>query len=429
MPSRLLLFLLLLPVLALAQTVRRGPWPARLVAAQVQGSQHFAESDVLAYAGLKAGTEVTPEDLKAAADRLAASGAFEEVQFQYAPVRGGIRLQFHVQDAGELVPTSFDNFVWFSDGELLAAVHRRVPLFNNSVPLEGELLNEVTDALRGLLSEHGVAGDVRFTPHGEADQPPTSGSFSVEGVPIRIVGVEFPGAPLADVPALERAAQPLLHMQYDRAMLRSFAERDLRSVYDQRGHLQASFAEPVRRLVGNDPMAPAVALSIAVTPGPQYRLAGIHWSGNQVIQSYDLSQFIRLAPGAVADAVELRKGLDAVHTAYESRGYLRQATNVKANFNESERTVRYDLEVVEGGQYHMGSVEILGLEAPWRDRVRELWTLREGEPFDATYSARFVREAASILPPNAVTHMDPTIDENSRVVDVTIHYTFQQRLK
>ena len=62
----------------------------------------------------------------------------------------------------KFVPVRFDNLVWFSDQELLDQLHAAVPLFQGQLPVAGELVDEVSNALQGLLIAHNVQGEANY---------------------------------------------------------------------------------------------------------------------------------------------------------------------------------------------------------------------------------------------------------------------------
>ena len=53
-----------------------------LVKVSVAGASRYKEADVIAASGLRAGTQVTSDDLQAASDRLGATGAFQQNRVQ-----------------------------------------------------------------------------------------------------------------------------------------------------------------------------------------------------------------------------------------------------------------------------------------------------------------------------------------------------------
>ena len=139
----LLALILLLPALAGAAD------RYHLVRVLVTGSERYHEDDLVRATGLKVDSQVTADDLQNAANRLGNSGAFSSVQFLFKPAVGtkGVEADFQVSDAEKFLPAAFENFVWFSDSELQAAVHQMVPLYDGQLPTSGNMSDEVNAAL------------------------------------------------------------------------------------------------------------------------------------------------------------------------------------------------------------------------------------------------------------------------------------------
>jgi outer membrane protein assembly factor BamA len=419
-----------LAVLAQAQLARcaDNAWP--LVSARCEGSVRFPETDIVAATGLKSGAKVTLDDFKRAADKLVASGAFERVAYRYSPDAGGIKLVLQVEDAPQFLAVSFDNFVWCADRELIKAVHKRVPLFDGELPLDGDLTDQVTKALQEFLEERGIPGEVRFQPQSEQSGNANSGSgiFWIEGIEIPVRAVDFPGAPPADISSLQTAAKPLLGVSFRRSAAEAFISSVLQ-VYLQQGFLKARFAPPSVTLASSDPRSPAVTVSYPVTPGPQYRLGGFRWAGNHALDSSELGRIMTVKIGAFADPTAIDAALERARQAYRSRGYLHADVHAVPSYDDSMPAVSYELQVQEGPQYKFAGVELEGLAEGLRERVRDVWSLREGEPYDPNYIAKFLKAAEPLLGPGAVTRAEPTIDDQALTVEVLLHFDFQKPLK
>ncbi len=127
------------------------------------GSNHYADEQVAAACGLKPGDAVTLEQLQAAADRLAQLGVFSKVNYRFTTHGDKIVVEFQLADA-PTVPVTFDNFPWFTDEELAAAIRQAVPFFDGTAPQGGALLDTVTAAVSTLLEAHGISGNDRTHP-------------------------------------------------------------------------------------------------------------------------------------------------------------------------------------------------------------------------------------------------------------------------
>jgi outer membrane protein assembly factor BamA len=99
----------------------------------------------------------------------------------------------------------------------------------------------------------------------------------------------------------------------------------------------------------------------------------------------------------------------------------------QAQIYDESATVHYDINISEGDLYKMGELEIAGVDSSSKDRLREAWTLREGDPYNANYTRKFVDDAPRLLPRGLQfsVKLDEELDEKSKAVDVTIHFKVQ----
>src|SRR5579871_699649 len=143
------------PYVALAQAPAAAQAPLSAVIAEIHatGSSHYNDAQIADAAGLKVGDRVSRDDLQAAANRLGQLGVFSRVNYRYTPLKGTkdrVTLEFQLED-GPVVPVTFDNFPWFSDEELSAAIREQIPFFDGSAPRDGAILDTITAVLSNQL--------------------------------------------------------------------------------------------------------------------------------------------------------------------------------------------------------------------------------------------------------------------------------------
>src|SRR6185437_11616204 len=181
-------YLRFLPVLlwsavAMGQTTGKTPISYKLLSIRVKGLQHFAESDVVSASGLRLGQFAGEEDFKQAAQRLGETGLFSQLNYSYKYSTQGCDLELQVAENDHLVPIVFDNFVWFSDNELLRMLHDRVPLFDGRVPGGGHLTDQIADALESILEEHKIGGRIEYMASGPLNGGIESYDYKVRCMP------------------------------------------------------------------------------------------------------------------------------------------------------------------------------------------------------------------------------------------------------
>ena len=442
LPRFLVCLCLLLPAAAAQQQSSRGKAASvaayKLIAVKITGTARYSDKEVLAASGLQLGQNAADGDFKEAVQRLGDSGVFSNVVYSYTFSSAGtiLELQLADTDKGKLVPARFENFVWFTDDELRAALASRVPLFKQLLPIGGNLPNSVSEALQALLSEKHLPGRVDYLRNAELSSGTlTAIDYRVEEVVIRIRGVEFPGASPELAALLTAAARRLTGAVYGRSTLAATAKFDLLPVSLQRGYLQAAFGPSDARVLpqpaaSDDAQALAdvqVDAIVPVTPGKVYSTSSVEWKGNAAIATSELAPMLHLTLGQPADAVRLIRDIETVSKLYRSRGYMTVQIKPNTQFDEDRNAVRYAINVVEGDLYKMGELEIAGLDTQAKAKMRAAWTLREGEPYNADYPKKYLEDTRQLVPrgvPWAVS-IHESLDAKAKTVDVEIRFKQQ----
>src|SRR5215467_4930214 len=133
----------------------------KIAGIETEGLQTLTTETVIATSGLKIGDTFSVETTDAAAERLVSSGLFKRVAYRTRSVGINVTITFELEEVkGQSSPVVFDNFIWFSDEELAAAIKREVPSFNGSAPDIGNTNEAIKKALQNLLAERKLPGQV-----------------------------------------------------------------------------------------------------------------------------------------------------------------------------------------------------------------------------------------------------------------------------
>ena len=143
----------------------------KLIALKVTGTARYTDKEILAASGLQIGQNAADGDFKEAVQRLGDSGLFSDVVYSYSSSDAGTKLELQLADTdkSKLVPAHFENFVWFTDDELQAALQRSVPLFKQLLPTAGNLPDRVSEALQAILTEKHFPGRVDYPARGQTE--------------------------------------------------------------------------------------------------------------------------------------------------------------------------------------------------------------------------------------------------------------------
>jgi len=409
--------------------------PRKLLGVTATGSQRFKPQAIASASGLTLGMTAGEDEFRRAAERLGDSGVFSDVTYTYSYSDAGVKLTLQVKDAAEFVPARFEDFVGFSDDELLARIREREPLFDGTLPVSGKLTMRVSDILQGLLIEKHIPGRVEFDRMVREDGGPVQAIlYSIEGVSILIRSARLTGAGPEERPRLETLIERLKGRDYKRSTLEYAIEKQILPVFHEQGYLKAEVTMPAPQLAP----APAdsredatqttfVDIEFVAHPGSQYRLAGIEWSGNKAVPTSQMNSLLRGRSGELANTVQLAADLERARQLYASQGYIRAAIRADATFDDAARSVQFSLHVTEGEQYKMGELDLRGVDRTQEERLRSLWRIRAGEVYNGGYLQSFLADAVKSLPRNldwVPTH-HVTANVVTKTVDVEVTFTAQ----
>jgi len=396
----------------------------KLLSVHVKGLQHLPEDKVVAASGLQLGRTATEQDFQQAVQKLAETGLFTDVAYKYEYTNAGCNLDIQVTENERLVPILFDNFVWFSDDQLLSLLRTRVPLFDSKLPLNGGLPDQVSDALNAILTDRKIAGHAEgiqaaSLPNGPID----TYSYVVKFHPVIVRNMDFPGASPSEIPTLQAAAKPISGQEYLRSSMRPHEKLDLLPVYRSRGYLKAQFSDSQAKIISDGPRT-VVDVSFPVLPGVQYRVTDVRWSGFSAFSADTLRALLHLKSGQPANAVQLGSDLEAVQKLYGTKGYLMAYVNSFPTFDDSGATVAYQLSVAEGDQFRMGELTVDGIDQAAAEKLIAQWQIKKGEVFDASYLQQFFQvmyhdiglsRSYSVVPKQ-------NMDRQNKSVDIALHF-------
>ena len=434
-PLLILILTLAIPAISQTQTpISKLPASARnLIAIKVTGSKRYSEPIIAAASGLQLNTPVTEDDFKKAARRLGDTGVFTDVGYSYSYSPAGTKLEFHVTDNEKFVPVRFEDFVWFSDDEMLARIKQYAPLFDGQLPLSGRLPAEVSDVLQTMLVEKSIPGQVEYDRAGTANAPIDSIVYKISNVLIQIRDLEFTGAPESQLPALKAASKRVFDTEYSRSVLSALVQHQLLPVLFSQGYLKAKFGVPQPKVVKEPGQQTEegprnltiVDVSFSVTPGPQFKLKGVEWTGNQTFPTDTLQKMVRAPIGEPANTQRLSDNLKDIQKLYGSRGYVAAKLKLDADLDDASGTAVLRITVNEGPVFRMGDLEFRGLDNSLSDKLRNAWKIRQGDVYDSTYLSEYLTAAHKLLPPNLDWEVSPHVTANpgEKTVDVDLIYS------
>lgn len=361
---------------------------------EFEGLSRVSADEMIATTGLKVGDTFSLASLDDAAQRLVDSGLFKHVAYRTRPNKDQITIVFQVEEAR--VASSrviFDNFIWFTDVELIAAVKRELPSFDGTAPDSGNTVDRVIKALQRFLHEHRIEATVsHITSQDDPDSPVQEHVFTVNGVPLPICTISFPGAQNISEAKLRENSRQLSNSEYSRKFVSLFVETNLIPLYREVGQLKAAFSPPLAKPEATARCKSGVELTIPVDEGHIYNWAGAVWTGNASLTTPELDSLLGMPSGQPANGVKLDHASDDIQKAYGKKGFLLVTVKSVPEFDDQAQSVKYKMDVDEGPQFRMGNLITTGFSESETAKIKTKWALKTGEIFDLGYVEEFGRK-------------------------------------
>ncbi len=286
----------------------------------------------------------TPDTTMAPLREVHADGEklLSEARYNFQTRFAGVLVTYHVQEAPR-IPAYFDNIPWFADSELADAIRARLPFFDGTLPEAGAAVDQAGEAVKALLSSHGL-------------------QVSLDHLVI---------------------ANPI-GKPYSRMTIDLFLSEAIKPIYLQQGYLRAKLGPPEVRLTGNpnQKLPEQIPVYAPIVPGAVYHWKEVHWTGNTLVSQFTLIDLLGVKPGEVADGMKVEAGWDRVREEYGRHGYLEAKVNPVAAYDDQAHTVSYAVSIQEGAQYHFGKMVLTGLSPAAERKLHAAWPIAAGDIFD-----------------------------------------------
>jgi outer membrane translocation and assembly module TamA len=164
-------------------------------------------------------------------------------------------------------------------------------------------------------------------------------------------------------------------------------------------------------------------LSIEMETGPVYHIGELRVRDATVFSPSELRDQIPLKTGDVMNDDKLWEGIESIKQLYAQKGYIETNVGVTGGIDHTERRVDVTLELQEGKQYRVGSIEVSGLDSKTANLLRS--SLEPGQVFHRTIIKKFLTENRETLPADA-SERDVMVERNSEEGTVAIVFDFRR---
>jgi outer membrane protein insertion porin family len=386
---------------------------------KILGSRRISREKIIAASGLKIGQLVDRADFDAARTRLLDTGAFESAGFDFQPGKSGTGFDatLEVVEVAQMFPMEFEDLP-ASDDVLKAAISRKMPIFSGEIPATRPILDRCERALvEALDGKVMVEGHMVATLHGGDPKI----VFRPPGTRPRISEVHFSGNEL--IPASKLAvtfAEAAIGTEFKDLPVRTLLDRSIRPLYEAKGHVRVAFTKVVAEK-STEPGVDAVAVTVALDEGPEFKLGQIHYAGGA---ERDLAKTAGLREGDLADFDIVKEAQDRIVQKFRSTGYLHASGKQDRTVHDKELTVDLLITVEPGAQFAFGKLTIEGLDLIGEPAIRKMWGDREGKPFDPNFPEAFLKDIRDegLFDNLGKTSSSAKVNEETKIVDVTLTF-------
>jgi outer membrane protein assembly factor BamA len=136
----------------------------------------------------------------------------------------------------------------------------------------------------------------------------------------------------------------------------------------------------------------------------------------------ELRSLMPLRDGDIFDNRKIRDGLNALNEFYGQHGYLNFVAEPITHIDDKHQIISLRINVDEGRQFHIGKIEVQGLEPSIRHSL--IWNIKTGDAFNVKAVQKFFDDNKPNFPVGSYWGSDPQIVRNMKTSTVDINLTF-----
>ena len=391
-PHRVFAALLLLAPLAAAHA------QYSIASVTFRHADPYAPAELLAVSGLEAGQLLTVDSLGNAAHHLLDTGLFADATIDYTGTgkAHGIVVVLKPIPLDNLLPASFENFVWFTPDELTAGIHAHVPLYRGAASDAGTLPDDIQSALQQMLVAKGITATLSHEIIEPTNtHPQLTVNFKVDSPRIVLAKADISGIPEALQPDTLKLLHRVEGARYNEGLTGFTVEDLVLMPAHTAGYLNAKLQD-VQRALAPASNGIAVTYTATLVPGEAYKVSTVTWTPTPIYSAADFTRDTKLHPGDPASDDALRHTEAGISRAYLRQGYIDVYVLPNPVTDATTHTVAYTFTVVPGAVYSLHTLTVNGLPDSARTLLLSNWPMKPGDPYSdlavADYLAKYVAQ-------------------------------------
>jgi outer membrane protein insertion porin family len=337
------------------------------------------------------------------------TGYFDDLRFEREDTeKGGVILHVYVKEKPTIREIKYTGLNAVSQSDVLDRFKKAKVGLTVESQFDPTVVKKAEVTIKDLLAEHGRQfATIRTEIH---QLPPAAVSIDFvikEGPKVKVGKITFKGDNLKlkkrEIRSAMKNLKPvgiphsiflenLFARTFDSSKLDEDAER-VRFLYQTKGYDKVLVDNPTTKIRDTGKGFPyifrkgggkVVDITLPITPGDQYRLKAITFTGQKAITD---ARFLRaqfqIKDGDIFDRELIGKGLENLRKAYGGIGYVNFTAVPDVEVDEEHKTISMKVDVDEGKQFYVRRIEFTG-NTTTRDKVirREL-AIEEGNVYNS----------------------------------------------
>ena len=251
----------------------------------------------------------------------------------------------------------------------------------------------------------------------------TSDGQKPSGTEISIAEVTFSGSLLMPISEQEQIAN-LVKRKTHGTSLEDVTEEGLERVragWQDLGYFKVQVTAETKTLTSS-PVNQRIAISVHVNEGQRYNLKDIRFINNKAISRVDILRgLFPIADGDIFSREKIATGLENLRKAYGELGYINFTSVPDTRFDDENRLISLVIDVDEGKQFRIGSVNVRGVEESLREELLKTFTV--GQIYSSSLWETSLLKYAGMFPDCDCPNREQLrLDEKSGIVMLTLDF-------
>jgi len=386
----------------------------------------FTQQQLEDAAGVHEGTKLTATDLGAAAQKLVDTGYFDDMSATVEGKVTAVTVEFEDKPTplDHMMHVGFENFIWLTHDEVVAAIRARIPLFNEYLLDNSPHLPDLKVALTGALAARSIVAELSCEDfESTLRHPRREIGCRIVKPAIRVANIKLGGVTPTLLPLVQKSVNATARTAYTEGPANeTTADRILAPLLDA-GYIQATLtdATPVPSAIADNTVP--VVLTAQLSPGDIFHVSAITFAGNEFLSADAFASTAKLHAGDVASRHDLLETLAPLDMAYRRKAYMDVIIHAVPTIDAGNRQVAYTVTVDPGEQYRLHDVTANNLDTAAKADFDRGFLMKAGDLYDPEYVATFLKQNTAL---RALAGYSAAFkayaDPNSHTVDLVISF-------